>query len=65
MLSRRREKMGVSREALAAFSRFSWGFITEVESGRRKDPRSRQRVAAALDAWQKRLAEERRAAAPA
>ena len=61
-LGRRRERMGVSREALAAFARFSWGFITEVESGRRKDLRSRQRLAAALDAWQKRLADERRKA---
>ena len=60
-LNRRREKMGVSREALAAFSRLSWGFITEVESGRRRDPRSRQRLANALDAWQKRLNEEKKA----
>ena len=60
-LNRRREKMGVSREALAAFSRLSWGFITEVESGRRRDPRSRQRLANALDAWQNRLNEEKKA----
>ena len=55
--------MGVSREALAAFARISWGFVTEVESGRRKDPRSRERLSAALDAWQKRLADEKRKAA--
>ena len=58
-LSRRREKIGVSREALAAFARISWGFVTEVEGGRRKDPRSRQRLVTALDAWQKRLDDER------
>jgi hypothetical protein len=61
-LNRRRERMGVSREALAAFSKLSWGFITEVESGRRRDPASRTRLNSVLDAWQKRLNDERKQA---
>jgi len=58
-LAKLREKLGVSREALAAASGLTWGFITEVERGRRKDPRSLQRVAEALDqAARRRKAQE-------
>jgi hypothetical protein len=51
---KRREAMGVSRETLAAASGLSWGLITEVERGRRRDPRSRERVSEALDAMKQR-----------
>lgn len=49
-LARRREAMGLSREVVAASTGLSWGFVTEVERGRRKDARSRQRLADALTA---------------
>lgn len=49
-LTQRREAMGLSRELVAASTGLSWGFVTEVERGRRKDARSRQRLADALAA---------------
>jgi predicted transcriptional regulator len=58
-LTRRRDALGISREALAAASGLSWGFITEVERGRRRDPRSRQRLSEAIEALGKQLREQR------
>ncbi len=53
-LSRRRDALGISREALAAASGLSWGFITEVERGRRRDSRSRERLSEAIEALGKK-----------